>query len=202
MAKTDKVEYGFRFFPWLLLAGGVVGLYSAIKLTLEKIELLNNPGALLGCDINPIVACGPVINTDQASAFGFPNPIIGVAGFSAVAVIGAALLAKAKFERWFWIGIQIGVLFAVLFVHWLIFQTIFRIGALCPYCMVVWAVSIPIFWYTTLHNLQTGHIKTPVRLKSAASFAQRHHFDILVAWFLAIIAVILNHFWYYWKTLI
>ncbi|PRC62285.1 hypothetical protein C6A85_03910, partial [Mycobacterium sp. ITM-2017-0098] len=30
------------------------------------------------------------------------------------------------------------------FVHWLIFQSLYRIGALCPYCMVVWAVTIPL----------------------------------------------------------
>ena len=29
-----------------------------------------------------------------------------------------------------------------MFVHWLIFQSLYRIGALCPYCMVVWAVTI------------------------------------------------------------
>lgn len=188
--------------PWLLLVGGLTGLYSAIKLTLEKIELLKNPDALLGCDINPIVACGPVINTDQASAFGPPNPLLGIAGFAAVAVIGGAILAKAKFERWFWLGLQFGLLFAVLFIHWLIFQTIFRLGALCPYCMVVWSVTIPIFWYTTLYNLQAGHLRTPKPLKAVVAFAQKHHFDILVVWFLAIIGVILQHFWYYWETLI
>ena len=46
--------------------------------------------------------------------------------------------------------------FGVVFVHWLIFQSLYVIGALCPYCMVVWAVTIPIFWYVTLHNLRSA----------------------------------------------
>lgn len=189
-------------YPWLLLLGGLAGLFSAITLTLEKIELIKNPEAVLGCDLNPIIACGSVINTPQASAFGFPNPIIGIVGFSVVALIGGAILAEAKFKRWFWIGLQLGVLFAVGFVHWLIFQTIFRINALCPYCMVVWIVTIPIFWYTLLYNLKAGYVKIPAQLKKIAEFAQKHHADILFIWYLAIIGVILNHFWYYWKTLI
>lgn len=29
----------------------------------------------------------------------------------------------------------------------------FGLGRLCPYCAVVWAVTIALFWYVTLHNL-------------------------------------------------
>jgi uncharacterized membrane protein len=191
-----------RILPSILLIGGIIGVLCAGILTTEKIQLLGHPNAALGCDLNPIVACGPVINTDQASAFGFPNPFIGLAGFAALATIGAALLAGAAFKRWFWLGLQAGVTFAVGFVTWLQFETIFRIKALCPFCMVVWAVTIPIFWYVTLYNLQKGNIRTPAKLKKFTAFLQRHHGDILAAWFLVIIAIILKQFWYYWSTLI
>src|SRR3990167_3599177 len=83
-------------YPWILLIGGAIGLLAAVILTVEKIHLLQNPGASLGCDLNPIIACGSVINTDQASAFGFPNPLIGIAGFFGLMVIGAAILAGAR----------------------------------------------------------------------------------------------------------
>jgi uncharacterized membrane protein len=190
-----------KVLPWLLLVGGTIGVLSASILTVEKFHLLRHPGAQLGCDLNPIVACGSVINTGQASAFGFPNPMIGIAGFAIIATVGAGMLAGAVFKRWFWLGLQVGVAFAVGFVTWLQFETIFRIQALCPYCMVVWAVTIPIFWYTTLYNLRAGNILTPARLKGAVAFVQRHHGDILLLWILIIVGVILNHFWYYWRTL-
>ena len=32
-------------------------------------------------------------------------------------------------------------------------------------------------------------------------FIQKHHGDILITWYLIIIGLILNHFWFYWKTL-
>ena len=188
--------------PYILLIGGIIGIVCAGVLTSEKIELIKNPHAHLICNLNPIVACGSVIAKPQAAAFGFPNPYLGLAGFAAVATIGAALLAGAAFKRWFWLCVQAGVTFAVLFVTWLQFESIFRINALCPFCMVVWAVTIPIFWYVTLYNLRDGNIKTPKKLKSTAAFIQRHHADILVIWFFIIIAVILKHFWYYWKTVL
>ena len=68
--------------------------------------------------------------------------------------------------------------------------------------MVLWAFTIPIFWYTTLYNFRAGHLKTPKKFTGVVAFAQRHHVDILVLWFLIIIALILKRFWYYWHSLI
>ena len=187
--------------PFILIIGGLIGMICAGILTVEKFDLLQHPGKQLNCDLNPIVACGPVINTDQASAFGFPNPFLGLAGFAGVATIGGALLAGASFKRWFWRWLQAGVLFGVGFVTWLQFETIYRIHALCPYCMVVWSVMIPIFLYTTLYNLHARNLPTPKRLKGLVAFLQRHHGDILVLWYLLILTAITTHFWYYWRTL-
>lgn len=191
-----------RTIPFILLVAGIIGVLSAGILTVEKINLLKNPTAPLNCDISPIVACGPVINTPQASVFGFPNPLIGLVGFGVVAAVGTALLAGATFKRWFWLGLQIGVTFGIGLIIWLQYQSIFNIGALCPYCMVVWSIMIPTFWYTTLYNLRERHIKTPGKLKRAVKFMQVHHGDILLAWYLVIIALIMHRFWYYWSTLL
>ncbi len=191
-----------QILPYLLLVTGAIGVFCAAMLTIEKFALLKNPQAALGCDISPLVACGPVINTDQASAFGFPNPFMGLVGFAVVATIGAAILAGAQFKRWFWLGLQTGVTFGIVFVTWLQYQTIFNIGALCPYCMVVWVIMIPLFWYVTLYNISQHHMPTRGRAERIGLFLQRHHGDVLAVWYLIIIGVILTHFWYYWKTLI
>lgn len=188
--------------PFIMIVAGLIGLLASSILLVEKIALLKNPNHALGCDINPIIACGSVINTPQASVFGFPNPLLGIAGFAVVLAIGTALLAGAAFKRWYWLCVQAGVLFGVLFVTWLQFQTLYRIGALCPYCMVVWAVMIPLFWYVTLYNLRMGHIRVTSKFAGFKDFLARHHGDILLAWFLIIIGAILERFWYYWKTLL
>ena len=191
-----------QVYPYILLIGGIIGTLSAAILTYEKIELLKHPTKQLACDLNPILACGSVINTHQAAAFGFPNPFLGLIGFSIVATTGAAMLAGAKFKRWYWLGMQAGVTFAIAFVFWLQYQSIYEIGALCPFCMVVWAVTIPIFFYTTLYNLREKHIKTPAKLKSTVEFIQKHQGDIIILWYVITIALIAKRFWYYWSTLI
>jgi uncharacterized membrane protein len=191
-----------KYIPYILTLSGLVGLFASFTLTVEKIELLKNPAKELGCDLNPVIACGSVINTSQAEAFGFANPLIGIAGFAGLLAIGLALFAGAKLDRWFWQTIQVGLLMAVLFVHWLFFQTVYRIEALCPYCMVAWVVTITAFWYSLIYSLQNQVIAVPKKLESVSDFVQKHHFDILIVWFLVLIGLILNHFWYYWKTLV
>ncbi|HUH57153.1 MAG TPA: vitamin K epoxide reductase family protein [Pseudomonadales bacterium] len=192
----------FRFLPWLLIIGGAIGLLAAAILMIDKIAVLQNPGMQLSCNINPIISCGSVISTSQASAFGFPNPIIGLVGFSVVVTIGAALLAGAAFRRWFWLGLQGGVTFAIGFVTWLQYQSIFEIGALCPFCMVVWTVTIPLFVYVTLYNLVTEHTRVPSSLRPAVKWLAQNHLGIVILWYLAIIMVITYKFWDYWKTLL
>lgn len=84
----------------LTLAGGI-GWLAAFVLLLEKLELLEDPNYVPSRSINPILSCGSVMRTDQAEAFGFPNPILGVVGFAIIATVGAATLAGATFARWF-----------------------------------------------------------------------------------------------------
>ncbi len=187
---------------WLLVILGFIGFFAAADLSIEKVALLKNPDYQPTCNISPILSCGSVMSTDQAEAFGFPNPFIGVAGFAIVVTVGMALLAGAQFKRWFWLGLQAGTVFGVVFVHWLMYQSIFNIGALCPYCIVVWTVTIPLFWYTLLYNIREKNIRLQGAWRSIGDFMNKQHANILVFWYLAIFLVILVEFWYYWSTLL
>jgi len=192
-----------QVFPYLLATGGVLGLYSAVILTLDKIQLLKEPASLFICDLNPIFSCGSVMNSPQAEAFGFANSIIGVFGFTIVLTIGMAVLAGASFKRWFWLGLQLGTVFGIGFVHWLMYQSLYRIGALCLYCMLVWSVMITIFLYTTMYNLKNDHIKLDKKYHGkVVKFFDAHHAKVLVLWYLTIITAILVQFWEFWSSLI
>jgi hypothetical protein len=61
-------------------------------------------------------------------------------------------------------------------------------------------VTIPIFLYVTLHNIERGFIKLPVKLRPAGDFARRHHLDILLFWYLVLAFFIIKHFWYYFGS--
>ena len=147
-----------RVLGGVLLGGGLVGAVAAVVLLLEKVALLADPGYVPSCSIDPVLSCGSVMRTVQAAAFGFPNPILGVAAFPVVAVAGALVLAGTPLPRWFWLGLQFGATAGVAFVGWLIVQSLAVIGALCPYCMVVWVVTIAIAWFVTARNLGAGNL--------------------------------------------
>ena len=181
---------------WVLVAG-VIGLASALTLTIEKIELLINPSYVPSCSINPVLSCGSVMITPQASLLGFPNPLIGIVSFSVVVVTGVLALAKVALPRWYWAGLAGGTLLGTVFVHWLIFQSLYRIGALCPYCMVVWAVTIPLLVVAVSIATQ------PQRSGSAVvRTLYTWRWSLVALWFTAVTLLILERFWNYWSTLI
>ena len=151
--ETELETRSYRQTAWILIIGGIIGLVAAIELIIQKISVLSDPNFVPNCDINPILSCGSVINTEQASLFGFPNPVLGVIGFSIVIMFGALLFAGVELPRSMWLGLNIGALAGMVFVIWLVSQSLYVIGALCPWCMVVWAVTIPIFWQVTTDNL-------------------------------------------------
>ena len=188
-----------RALPYILIIGGIVGIYCAFVLSQDKLRLIENPSLQLDCSINPVIACGNVIKSAQAHAFGFPNPFLGLAGYAAVLTIGVAMTAGARFKRWFWILVEAGLLFAVAFLAWLLFQSLYSIHGLCPYCLAVDAVTIPMFWYVTLYNIDQKNIRLPTgKAQKAYGWVRRHHLDLLVLSFLLIIAWIIKHFWYYY----
>ncbi len=186
---------------YILVFIGVVGIIASAILTSHTMNQLANPNYKPDCNLNPIFSCTSVATSPQSNALGFPTPFAGMIGFAVIATIGATLLAGAKLKRWFWLATLAGATFAIVFVHWLIYEALYSIGALCLYCMVIWSVTIPLFWYLLLYVLRERHLKTPKHLQGIVRFVQTHHIDILISWYLIIIALILKRFWYYWSTL-
>lgn len=143
-------------FAILLIVTGVVGWWAAFSLTLDKIAVLKNATAQLDCNVSVLVQCGKNLGSWQGSVLGFPNPIIGLACWIAPIVVGASLLAGARFARWYWILFNLGVAGAQLFVIWLIHESIFDLGTLCPWCMLTWSMVIPLFLTVTTRNAAAG----------------------------------------------
>ncbi len=195
--KTKKILAVDNVLKWLFVGGGLVGFAASFILTLDKIKILQDPHYVPPCNINPILSCGSVMVTSQASLFGFANSLIGIAGFAALIAVGMALFAGARFNRWFWLAVQAGATLGVLFVHWLIYQSLYQIGTLCPYCMAVWAVTIPIFAYVSFFNIQKGYLPGIHKENRAVAFVLRHHGDLVLFWFLIIGGLIMHRFWYY-----
>ncbi|WP_433294584.1 vitamin K epoxide reductase family protein [Pseudonocardia sp. CA-142604] len=191
-----------RATAWILTAGGALGTAAAFALILDRISLLKDPDFVPSCSISPLLSCGSVMTSPQAEVLGFPNPLIGLVAFPIVTTVGVVTLVGGTVPRSVWLGLQLGTAAGLFFVHWLIGQSLYSIGALCPYCMIVWVVTITMFWYVTVHNLTAGHLLIRARWQQAAAHIARYHSAILSLWFLVIVALIAVRFWPYWVGLV
>lgn len=165
--ERDEPRASSRAMGWLLLIGGLVGLFGSGALSIERILILEDPGHTPSCSFNPLVSCGEVMQSWQGALFGFPNPFIGVATFPVVMALGALLLSGVRLPRWMALSLWGGTIFGAGLVTWLFTQSVYMIGKLCPYCMIVWVAMIPIFVYTTGYVLSERHLPAPARLRRA-----------------------------------
>lgn len=154
-----------------LIAFGILGFIGAFSLTLDKIALLENPNAQLGCNFSVLVGCSTNLNSAQGEVFGFPNSLLGLVFWSVTVTVGVALLAGATFARWFWALYALAATASLALVIWFISQSLFVLHVLCPWCMVTWAVTIPAFWVVVLHAARSGALFLPPSIRRFANSA-------------------------------
>lgn len=192
--QTSKLA---RRFPWILIAAGIVGIVCSLILTYDQVQVWKNPSYSPACSLNPILSCGTVIDSQQGHVFGVPGPFFGLLAFPVLVTVGAAMLTGATFKRWFWIGLELGVIGGVGYALWLFWLSLFTVHALCPFCLAVDVAVYTAAWYVTLYLIEQKIVVLPAALAGSGTFARKHHLDLLVLWLLLVAAFILYHFWYY-----
>lgn len=198
---VDAAAFVARAVGWVLFVGGALGSAAAFALIIDRISLLKDPEFVPACSIDPVLSCGSIMASPQSELLGFPNPLIGLIAFPVVTTFGAAVVGGAALPGWMWLGLQAGATAGVLFVHWLIAQSLYVIGGLCPYCMAVWVVTIAVFWYVTLHNLTAGRIRWGATAPLAGRIAG-YHGAVLTVWLLVVAVLVAIRFWPYWTGLL
>jgi hypothetical protein len=73
----------------------------------------------------------------------------------------------------------VAVLGAFVFVHVLAYRSVFEYGSLCPWCLVVWLVTIPLFWSVLGWTFREGVWGNPMRRVGA-----------IVLWWLPVVVVV------------
>jgi len=179
-----------KTYPYILIVGSIIGLLASFFLMVNTIELKQNPGAELPCNLNPFISCTNAIQSEQGEIFGFPNPLLGIISFSMLLASGVMLYFGGKARKIYWQLMNLGTLFSITFIIWFIYQSIYNFGTLCLYCMTVWTVSWPIFLYTTIWNYKEDHFKP----NSFFRFLAQNHLPILISWYVIIIFLILLKF--------
>jgi uncharacterized membrane protein len=151
-----NLERDWKLLARIFVIAGAIGWFASVALLVERVQSLQDPTKNPSCDISPFVSCGALFDRWQASLFGFPNALLGVAGFVVPIVIGVGILAGAHFKNWFWRSAVIGIGIAWIFITWLFTQSIYNIGVVCPYCLVVWAATIPMWWTVLIVTIVQG----------------------------------------------
>lgn len=184
-----------------LIVASVVGFLASFALAVEKYEKLEDPNAVLSCDLNPFFSCGSVMEYPESQLFGFPNQLLGIGAFIFPLLLGVLLMAGAKIPGWVMIGLNIGLALGTVLVMFLFYVSIYVIGVGCPWCMVVWTMTIPMFVAVTAHNVLAANFGARLARNPIARVLAKENAALFVLWMLIIAACILVQFWTFFSAL-
>ena len=171
---------------FIMLLGSGLGLLASFVLSIEALELAKNSHAVLSCDFSSALSCSAVANHWSAAILGFPNSFIGVMTLPVMVTIAVALLAGAKFPKWFMFAAQIGVSVGFIFALWMFYMSFVEIGVLCPWCLTLDVGMLLIFGSMTRYNILTGVITG----KKVKKFVQ-NDYDIVLLMIIITLAVVM-----------
>ena len=172
---------------FIMLIGSGLGLLASFVLSIESLELAKNSHAVLSCDFSSALSCSAVANHWSAAILGFPNSFIGVMTLPVMVTIAVALLAGAKFPKWFMQAAQAGAIIGMIFAIWMFYMSYVEIGVLCPWCLTLDVGMLLIFGGMTRYNILTGVIAG----KKLKKFAQNDYDIVLLVTIIALAVVMI-----------
>ncbi|MEU0253012.1 vitamin K epoxide reductase family protein [Streptomyces sp. NPDC006184] len=186
-----------RGLALLIALTGAAGVLASWVITLDEFKLLEDPHFVPGCSLNPVLSCGSVMKSGQATVFGFPNPMLGLVAYGIVVCAGVGLLAGVRFPGWYWLLFEAGCLFGVGFVSWLQFESLYRINALCLWCCLAWIATIVLFWYVTSVCVRHGFLPAPHWLRT---FFDEFTWVLPVLHLGVVGMLVLTRWWDFWTS--
>ncbi|MFJ9369120.1 vitamin K epoxide reductase family protein [Nocardia sp. NPDC101769] len=177
---------------WPLLLGSLIGWAASVTLLVEKFKSLTEPGYKPACSIDQTLSCSTVMESPTASMFGFPNPIIGVVGFSVFVTVAVLLVCGIALPRWFFGAMWFGLLLGVASICYLVWDAVFKIHALCPWCMVVWAVTPALLAIVT--NVLWG------RSRGLLQILVEWRWTLVAVFYAVVILIVYLQFQSYWNS--
>ncbi len=93
-----------------------------------------------------------------------------------------------------WTLFAVGTFAGWDFVTWLFTQSVFVIGALCPYCLLVWSAMIPLWWGTLSATARAGLLPVPAGIRRAADAVAPYTWAVVVLNYAIIVVAIIATF--------
>lgn len=182
---------------WLtMLICAILAFLASFTLSVEKLEVIKNPDAKLSCSVNLVLNCASVMQTWQASVFGFPNSYLGIMGFAIVITVAMGGLLGVKYTRPYLVTAQVFFGLGLIFAYWLFFQSVYVIQILCPWCLVVTATTTLIFEALLHYNLRQNSfgLKKDVNKKVQKWLDAQYDRLVVAAWLLVMVALVFLKF--------
>ena len=191
-----KKDHPYQGLFATMLAFGVIGLIASFVLAVEEFHLLKDPTTTLSCSFNLVLNCSTVMQTWQASVFGFPNMFIGLMTFPIVIILASLGLAKAQLPRWFYVWANVGYLLGAVFAYWLFFNSLYDIQVLCPWCLVVTFSTTLLLATITSYNLRENafNLNTQTHEKVQIFLNKDLHKLIVASWIVLMIVLVFLKF--------
>jgi uncharacterized membrane protein len=181
-ARIFRIRHHNRFIFGTMLLSALASLVASFVLSADAVLLAAEPDTQLSCDINAVLSCGTVAQSWQASLLGFPNAFLGLMAEPVVITIAVASLGGVRFPRWFMASAQAVYTIGLVFAYWLLTQSMFVIGALCPWCLLVTVSTTLVFTTLTHVNIRDDNLFLPRRVQARATWAIEHEVDVAVVW--------------------
>lgn len=138
-------------FAWMAGAA-TMGLLAAFWQMMEKIAILKNSKIALSCNFNDVFSCSSVLNAPQSSVFGPPNSLIGIIMFTFFLAIAVAGLTGSRLANRLALAVQGLAVFMMGFTLWFLFQSTYRIQAICIFCLFIGTAVVIINAVMLRHN--------------------------------------------------
>ncbi len=196
LLRLHRIRHANAWIFGTMLFSSCLSLVASFVLSYDAVKLAANPNASLSCNINATISCGTVGVAWQSHVFGFPNAFLGLIAEPVVITLAVASLGGVRFPRWFMFAAQIVYTLGLIFAYWLFSQSMFVIGALCPWCLLV-TLSTTLVWSTLTHiNIRDGNLYLLPRIQRALVRAVTVDLDLMavVIWLLVIVlAIVLKY---------
>jgi len=189
LLRVRRLRHANAWIYGTMLFSACLSLTASFVLSVDAMRLAADPGTALSCNINAVISCGTVATSWQAHLFGFPNAFLGLVAEPVVITIAVASLGGVRFPRWFMFSAQVVYTIGVAFAYWLFYQSMFVIGALCPWCLLV-TVSTTLVWSTlTRVNIRDNNLYLPARTHETWKGYIDADFDVIVVviWILILV---------------
>ena len=180
--RAFRLRHDNRFIFTTMLVSACISLVASFVLSVDALRIAAEPDAVLSCDISATLSCGAVARSWQAQLLGFPNAFLGMVAEPVVITIAVASLGGVRVPRWFMAAAQPVYTIGLVFAYWLFAQSMFVIGALCPWCLLVTVSTTLVFTTLTHVNIRDDNLFLPRRLQARARWAIEHEVDVVVVW--------------------